>query len=141
MAQILIKRRKHFAEDVQPAQWSDIKWAGRPLRGDIVEIRPNGYWRIEHLGTGERHWPREAFALIQLTNVDPATIAYWHQSYSNATETEEATVVYKSRYRLTTWESVPWQKHIVTVGGQQVEEWYYVRDTLIAAVTPGDKVA
>ncbi len=45
MAQILIRKRQHFAELVKPAGWSDFKWSGRPLRGDIVEVRPNGYWR------------------------------------------------------------------------------------------------
>jgi len=45
MAQFLIRLRKHFAEDAKPDQWSDEKWAGRPLRGDVVDIRPNGFYQ------------------------------------------------------------------------------------------------
>ena len=141
MAQILIRKRPHFAEETKPASWSDMKWAGRPLRGDIVEIRENGYWRIEALGTGQRHWPREAYALIQITNVAPATIMHLMNGYDNATEGQEATIMYKRRYRFSAWDRIPWVKNIVTVGGQQVEEWYYIRANLGANAVVTDKLA
>lgn len=125
MAQILIKRREHFAEAAKPASWSDLKWSGRPLRGDIVEVRPNGYWRIEALGEGTHSWDRSAFALIDAPNVSEATIAHLTESYSNATEGVPATVQFKRRYRFDLWASVPWIVNTVTINGQQVEEWYY----------------
>lgn len=141
MAQILIKKRKHFAEDTKPSQWSDVKWNGRPLRGDIVEIRENGYWRIEALGTGQRHWDRNAFALIQVTNVDPATIRYLMDSYSNATETQQETIFYKRRYRFANWGSIPWTKTSVTINGKTAEEWYYIRNSLGGLAVITDKVS
>jgi hypothetical protein len=138
MAQVLIRKREHFAEAVQPAEWSDRKWAGRPLRGDIVEVRENGYWRIEALGTGLHGWDREAFALIQVTNVALAQVQAWQGSY----ESRDRTVFFKNRYRLGVWQSVPWVKNMVTVGDPPVtvEEWYYIRPNLHANVTPTDKV-
>ena len=142
MAQILIRKRKHFAEDAKPAQWSQMKWDGRPLRGDVVEVRENGYWRIEALGTGTHGWDREAFALIEIRNLSLAQVAMYQGSYSNATETTPATKLFKSRYRLPNWDvDIPWIKNIVTVGDPQVtvEEWYYTRANIHAIVTPSDK--
>lgn len=141
MAQILIRKRQHFAELVKPAGWSDLKWAGRPLQGDIVEVRENGYWRIEALGTGLRGWNREAFALIQVTNVTVAQAQAFAGGYSNETETTPATVRFKSRFRFASWASVPWTKTVVTVNGVTAEEWYYIRTNLSgAAMAILDKV-
>jgi hypothetical protein len=39
MAQFLIRKRKHFAEDTKPAEWSDLKWNGCPLRGEALGTR------------------------------------------------------------------------------------------------------
>lgn len=142
MAEFLIRKRAHFAETEKPASWSDVKWAGRPLRGDIIEVRENGYWRIEALGTGEHGWDRDAFALVQVTNLPLDTAQQWATGYSNETESQPATVFYKRRFRLGVWANVPWQKNMVTVGNPPVtvEEWYYIRATAHASVTPVDKV-
>jgi hypothetical protein len=140
MAQILIRKRQHFAELVQPAEWTDEKWAARPMRGDIVEVRENGYWRIEYLGTGLRHWNREAFALIQVTNLSLQQVALYQGGYWD--NLEAPTKWFKNRYRYPTWDTtIPWEKHLVTVGGVTVEEWYYVRANIHAIVTPVDKAA
>jgi hypothetical protein len=127
MAEFLIRKREHFAEATKPAAWTDLKWSGRSLRGDVVEVRENGYWRIEALGTGTHGWNREAFALIQVTNLSLETARPWQGSYSNATEAQPATVQFKNRYRLGVWANVPWVKNMVTVNGVTVEEWYYIR--------------
>jgi hypothetical protein len=124
VAEVLILKRKHFAEDTKPAEWSDLKWSGRPLRGDIIEVRPNGYFRVEYLGEGEHGWNRDAFCLIRLPKVSEATIAYITKSYSNATNTTPEKIRYKHQYRIVQWKQIPWQKHTVTVGGKTFEEWY-----------------
>ena len=141
MAEFLIRKREHFAEATKPAAWNDLKWSGRPLRGDIVEVRENGYWRIEALGTGTHGWNREAFALIQVTYLSLATARHWQGSYSNATEDQPATVWFKNRCRLNAWANVPWEKNSVTVNGVTVEEWYYIRTNTHTSVTPTDKVS
>jgi len=140
MAQFLIRKREHFAEAVKPAAWSDLKWSGRPLRGDIVEVRPNGYWRIEALGTGDKGWDRAAFALIQVTGMSVAAASQYQGSYTNATDTTAATVQFKNRYGFPSWTLIPWVKTMVTVGGVTVEEWYYIRANFAGAVQPIDKV-
>lgn len=141
MAQFLIRKRQHFAELVKPAAWSDLKWAGRPLQGDVVEVRENGYWRIEALGTGLRGWDRDAFALIQITNLSLAQAQSYAGGYSDETLEQPATKRFKSRYRFSAWTSVPWVKKTVTVNGVTAEEWYYVRANLGgAALTLLDKV-
>jgi hypothetical protein len=144
MAQILIRKRKHFAEDVQPAQWSQMKWDGRPLRGDVVEVRENGYWAIAALNRPGKGWNREGFALIEVTNLSLAQVAAYQGSYSNATEGVEATKQFKNRYRLPNWDvDIPWVKTVVTVGDPPVtvEEWYYIRSNIHGIVTPVDKAA
>ena len=141
MAQILIRKQAHFAETVKPTEWSDLKWGGRPLRGDVVEVRENGFFRIEALGTGTHGWNREAFALIQITNLSLQQVAMYAGSYDNGTETVPTTVRFKNRYRLPNWEvGIPWIKNMVTVGGVTVEEWYYIRANIHSMVTPVDKV-
>lgn len=143
MAQILIRKRKHFAEDAKPPEWSDLNWLARPQRGDVVEVRENGYWRIEALGTGTHGWDREAFALIQITNLSLQQAAMYHATYDNGTDTTPTTVRFKSRYRLPNWETdIPWIKTTVTVGNPPVtaEEWYYIRSNIHSIVTPQDKV-
>lgn len=143
MAQILIRKRKHFAEDVKPDAWSDLKWSGRPLMGDVVECRENDYWRIEALGRGIHGWDREAFALIEIRNLSLQQVAMYQGSYSNATEGVPATVQFKNRYRLPNWAvDIPWIKNMVTVGDPPVtvEEWYYTRANIHGIVTPQDKV-
>lgn len=142
MAQILIRKREHFAEAAKPAQWSDLKWSGRPLRGDVVECRENGYWRIEALGTGTHGWDREAFALIQITNLSLQQAAMYQGGYTNASESTPATVQFKNRYRLPDWATaIPWIKNTVTVNGVTAEEWHYIRANIHAIVTPQDKAA
>jgi len=138
--QILIRKCKHFAEDAKPGAWSDLKWSARPRRGDVVEVREAGYWRIERLGTGVHGWDREAFALIEATGPAVGTVRAWAGSYSDATETQPATMQFKNRRRFPLWEAIPWVKQVVMVGGVTVEEWSYVRVGLIAATIPADKV-
>ena len=130
MAEILILKRKHFAEDVKPAEWSDLKWMGRPRQGDIISVQPNGTYRIEALGTGRAGWDRTAFAMIRITNASVDMLRYLMQSYSNKTGTEPETVWYKRRYRIDTWLNIPWIKNIVTVNGVTAEEWYYIRPNM-----------
>ena len=140
MAQFLIRKRQHFAEETKPAAWSDLKWAGRPLRGDVVEVRENGYWRIEALGTGTHGWDREAFALIQVTNLSLQQVARYQGRYWD--NQDAPTKWFKNRYRLATWDTtIPWIKNLVTVNGVTVEEWYYIRSNIHSLVTPGDKAA
>ena len=142
MAQILIRKRQHFAELVQPAQWSDLKWAGRPLRGDVVEVRPNGFWRIHALGTTGKSWNMDAFALLQITNLSLQQVAMYQGSYHNATETTPPTKQFKNRYRLANWDvDIPWVKTPITIDGVTYEEWYYIRSNIHAIVTPQDKAA
>ena len=139
MAQVLIRKRPHFAETVKPEGWSDLKWQGRPLQGDVVEVRPNGYWRIEALGTGTHGWDREAFALIEVTSVGEETIAHLAGSYID--NPEAPTRLFKNRYHFTQWSKVPWIKTTVTINGVTVEEWYYIRAGFAGNATPSDKVA
>lgn len=135
MAEVLILKRKHFAEDTKPKGWSDLKWAGRPLRGDIIEIRPDGYFRVEALGEGKAGWDRNAFCLIRIPMVDSKDIEYLAKQYMDATSTKAATVQYKSQYRIIQWDSLSWNKNKVTVGGKEFEEWYldFTKFTNVAA--------
>lgn len=140
MAQILIRKQQHWAEDAKPEGWSDLKWGGRPLRGDVVEVQENGYWRIEALGTGQRGWNRDAFALIQITNLSLQQVALYQGGYWD--DPEAPTKWFKNRYRLATWDTtIPWIKNTVTVNGVTVEEWYYIRANIHSIVTPKDKAA
>ena len=129
MAEILLLKRKHFAEDVKPAQWSDLKWMGRPRMGDVVEVRENGYFRVEALVQGIHGWDRNAFCLVRAPKVTLKAAQYLMQSYNNAYENEigglvKATVQYKRRYRVPDISRLPWTKNIVTINGVQFEEWY-----------------
>jgi len=124
VAEVLILKRKHFAEDTKPKEWSDLKWAGRPLRGDIIEIRPDGYFRVEALGEGKVGWDRNAFCLIRIPKVDPKDVEYLTKPYTDATITTAETVRYKRQYRIPQWDSLSWNKNNVTVGGKEFEEWY-----------------
>lgn len=138
MAQALIRKLKHFAEDAKPAEWSDLKWSGRPLQGDIVEIRDNGFWRFHALNSSGKSWNMDAFALIQITNLSVASIAHWMGSYTD--NLENPTKQFKNRYRLPNWNvSIPWIKTTITIDGHDYEEWYYVRPNIHAIVTPVDK--
>jgi hypothetical protein len=124
MAEVLILKRKHFAEDTKPKEWSDLKWAGRPLRGDIIEIRPDGYFRVEALKEGKAGWNRDVYCLIRIPKVDEKELLYLAKSYTNATLTTAETVRYKHQYRIPQWDSIQWNKNKVTVGGKEFEEWY-----------------
>lgn len=129
MAEVLLLKRKHFAETMQPAKWSDLKWMGRPRQGDVVEVRENGYFRVEALGEGIHGWDRNAFALVRAPKVTYEAAKYLMDSYSDAHETEfgglaAATVQYKRRYRVPDISRLPWTKNIVTINGVQFEEWY-----------------
>lgn len=140
MAQILIRKRKHFAEDAKPQEWSDLKWSGRPLRGDVVEVRPNGYWRIHALGTTGKSWNMDAFALVQITNLSLQQAELYQGGYRDNPETP--TKWFKNRYRLTNWNTtIPWVKTPITIDGVTYEEWYYIRANIHAIVTPQDKAA
>lgn len=140
MAEFLIRKAKHFAEATQPVGWSSLKWSGRPLQGDIVEVRENGFYRIEALGTGTHGWNRDAFALIRITNLSLAAAATFSEGYSNATDIIPATKFFKHRRRLAGWASISWSKASVTVGGKLFEEWYYIRPNLTGIVVT-DKAA
>ena len=134
MAQILIRKRQHFAELVKPAEWSDAKWASRPMRGDIVEVRENGFWRIHALGTGGKSWNMDAFALIQITNLSLQQVAMYQGGYWDETK------YFKNRYRYPTWDTtIPWNINTITIDGVDYEEWYYIRSNIHAIVTPQDK--
>ena len=136
MAQILIRRRQHFAETAKPAEWSQMKWDGRPLRGDIVEVRENGYWGIAALNRPGKGWDRTAFALIEITNLSLQQVAMYQGGYWDETKQ------FKNRYRYPTWDTtIPWIVNTVTLDGRQVEEWYYIRSNIHAIVTPVDKAA
>jgi hypothetical protein len=138
VAQILIRKREHFAEAVKPAQWSDFKWSGRPLRGDVVECRPNGYWRIEGFLAGTHGWNWDAFALIQITNLSLQQVALYQGGYWD--DPAAPTKWFKNRYRLPDWNvSIPWIKTPITVDGVTYEQWHYIRANIHAIVTPQDK--
>lgn len=124
MAEVLILKRKHFAEDAKPAEWSKVKWNGRPLRGDIISVKPNGFYRVEALGEGTHGWNRDAYCLIRLPKVDEKTIEYLMKSYTNASLTSVETVRHKHQYRIPQWESIPWKKNKVKFGIKEFEEWY-----------------
>jgi hypothetical protein len=128
MAEILIKRRKHWAEDEKPAEWSTMKWNGGPKQGDVVEVREDGYWRVEHLKIGKHGWNRDAFALIRVPGVKVGDLKYLKASYDNATELQpQATVTYKNRYRFEDWNLIAWNKNKITspTSGKTFDEWYY----------------
>ena len=136
MAQILIRKQQHFAELTQPAAWSDRKWAGRPLRGDIVEVRPNGFWRFHALNTTGKSWNMNAFALIQITNLSLQQVAMYQGGYWDETKQ------FKNRYRLPDWNTtIPWVKTAITIDGVTYEEWYYIRANIHSIVTPVDKAS
>jgi hypothetical protein len=124
MAELLLLKRKHFAEDVKPAQWSDLKWMARPRTGDVIEVRENGFFRVEALGEGIHGWDRNAFCLVRAPRVTLAEALYLMDSYDNGTETTATTIRYKRRYRAVDLFSLPWTKNTVTINGVTVEEWY-----------------
>lgn len=124
MAEILVRKRKHFAEDAKPAEWTDMKWNGRPMSGDIIEVRENGYYRVEALGTGTHGWSKDGFALIRIPNVSVQDVIHLARSYSNETDTTPATVFYARRYRIPNIASKPWNKKTMVIDGKTVEEWY-----------------
>lgn len=138
MAEILLRKKLHFAETEKPAAWSDAKFAARPRQGDIVEVFPNGYFEIWATGQTGRGWDRVAFALVKLTNVDPST---WASLRGH--ETATYTVPPKNRYGMGTniWNNIPWTKTTRTVGGVEVEEWFYQRSTGGAVVAFTDRMA
>lgn len=140
MSEILLRKREHFAEQVQPKEWSDVKWAGRPLRGDVVEVKPDGFYRVEALGRGLHGWDRDAFALVLIPDLHAANTSYLAKSYTNATESVKATVQYKARYTLPAWARLSWIKTKVTVNKREFEEWYCVV-AAIADLGVVDKVA
>lgn len=138
MAEILLRKKLHFAETTKPAAWSDDKFARRPRQGDIVEVYPNGHFEIWATGQTGLGWDRVAFALVKLVNVDPST---WTRLRGWTDETH--TVPYKNRYGMGTniWANIPWTKTTRTVGGVEVEEWYYQRNTGGAVVAFTDRMA
>jgi len=137
VAEILLLKRKHFAEDAKPAEWSDAKWAGRPQRGDVVDVRPNGYYQVWATNQSGRGWDRESFMLVKLTNVSATTLT----SLRGWTDETHPTP-YKNRYRVGVWANVPWVKTTRTLAdGRTLEEWYYERTTGGAVVPITDRMA
>jgi hypothetical protein len=126
MGELLIKRQKHWAEDSKPANWSTLKWNSRLRQGDIIEVREDGYYRVEYLKEGIHGWNRNAFALIRIPGVNVKDLKYAGESYSNGTELSAETVFYKRRYRLVLWEQMSWNKNqvIIPESGNTFEEWY-----------------
>jgi len=139
MADILLLKRKHFAEDVKPTQWSDLKWMARPRQGDIVSVQPSYHYRIEALGeaSGVHGWDRNAFCLVRLSNVPSDTIKHLVDGYAD-NETNP-TKYYKRRYRIKVWDRIPWIKNMVTINGVTVEEWYYIRASIGGQFVVTDK--
>ena len=137
MAEILLRKRKHFAEDAKPAEWSDLKWAGRPQRGDVVDVRPNGFYEIWAIDQAGRGWDRDAFMLVKLTNVNVSTLPS-RRGWTDETHTTP----YKNRYRLNVWANVPWVKTTRTLpDGRTFEEWFYQRATGGSVVPLVDRMA
>uniref|UniRef100_A0A6M3JTE9 Uncharacterized protein n=1 Tax=viral metagenome TaxID=1070528 RepID=A0A6M3JTE9_9ZZZZ len=124
MPEILVRKRKHWAEDERPKDWSELKWNGRPMPGDIVEVRPDGFFRVEHLRAGTHGWNRDAFALIRVVGGSDRTLAYLDKGYSNATELTAATRAYKRRYRIPDVAVPAWKINRVRVNGADYDEWY-----------------
>ena len=140
MADVLLLKRKHFAEDVKPAEWNDLKWMGRPRQGDIISVQPSYHYRIEALGeaSGVRGWDRNAFCLVRLSNVPSDTIRHLMSSYIDSEEAP--TVNFKHRYRIKVWDRIPWVKNLVTIGGVTVEERYYIRASIGGQFVITDKL-
>jgi hypothetical protein len=138
MADILLLKRKHYAEDTKPDNWTDLRWEGRPLRGDIISVQPTGFYRIESLSDGEHGWDRNAFCLVRLTNVDASTIKHLVESYLD--DDFAPTKSFKRRYRIAVWDKIPWIKNTITIGGVSVEEWYYIRATIGGQFIVTDKL-
>ena len=138
MAELLLRKKLHFAETEQPTAWSTAKWTARPRQGDIVEVFPNGYFAIWATGQTGRGWDREAFALVKLVNVNPSN---W--TGLRGWETATYTVPPKNRYGIgpNIWANIPWTKTTRTVNGVEVEEWYYQRLTGGTVVTFVDRMA
>lgn len=148
MAQILIRKRKHPAEDAKPPGWSDVKWAGRTMRGDVVEVQPDGFFRIEALGpsSGAHGWDRNAFALIEVVGLSLKDAGHLHRSYTVLPDTPEdimkkTPIRIKNRYRFDKWDKIEWIKNTVEVNGVIAEEWYCRCDGFGGAVVVADKVS
>jgi hypothetical protein len=143
MAELLILKRKHWAEDAKPVGWTPLKWASSPKRGDIVEVQKDGFYRIESLGTGTHGWDRDAYALIITKDSSKESIAYLSQPFTDQRETEfnvitTATKAYVHRYCVSV-DDIAWTKNKVSVSKKQFEEWYFVCDNL-DKITTTDKV-
>ena len=140
MAQLLIRKRPHWTNGTKPAEWSEAKWRARPSPGDIVEVREDGYWRCEATQTGLRHWPREVFALVQVTTLSVDEAKRFQGGYVEFDKGKNAKR-FKSRFRLAHWDAVPWVVTPVVVGGATQEEWSYTCASLSASMALTDKAA
>lgn len=136
MAELLIRKRKHFAEDGRPTTWSEQKWVGRPQRGDVVDVRPDGFYSIWATDQDGRGWDRNAFMLVKLTTVSHETVT---ELRGSPNETHRITC--KNRYRVKEWADIPWTKTMRTLpDGRQLEEWYHESTTSGPSISIVDRL-
>lgn len=125
MAEMLVRKTKTWSEDKKPAKWDKLKWDSVTKRGDIVEVREDGYFRIEHLGSGNHGWNRKVYAVLRIPGTMREDMGHLEVSYNDAIQlSAKPTKAYKNRYKIQDLDQIAWNKNSVTVSGKQFEEWY-----------------
>jgi len=109
MAELLVYRGPHWMDSLTVEQITELgktdkhfaeKYAARYRPGDIVEVRPDGYWSKTH------GWNRRAFNLLRLPGVTVRDAQYLTSAKEVVTNpgtiTETRTLEARRRYRVTT---------------------------------------
>lgn len=118
MAEFLILKNNSWAT-TKPATWDQQKFAGRQMAGDIVEVREDGYYRVEYLGTGRVGWDRNTFAVGRIPGLSLASCL----KFAAAHMVQDVGVLMKFRYAVN-MATTAWIKHDVVINGVTYPEWY-----------------
>jgi hypothetical protein len=105
-------------------RFSMSKFNARPIPGDIIEVHPDGFWRVEALKQGLHGWDRTARNLIRVPRLNFDIVKNLAQpSYDSDIA---ASKILKRKYSnyINNWETLPWKKNKVIINGREFEECY-----------------
>jgi hypothetical protein len=97
MAEFLIMKKRHWTAKLTPEQHEEMRkkhkhWdekiACQYIPGDVIEVRPDGFWT----GAKARGFNKKAFRVISVPNAKAEFYQYLHQSSPTQ----------KSRYNIST---------------------------------------
>lgn len=128
MAEFLILKQAHWAtvDDVTPdgGRFPIAKFNARQMPGDIVDVKDNGFYRVEALGEGIHGWNRTVFNLVRVPKIEVATVIHFASALMDTPDPLHPTRKYKWRFQVPTFSDLPWVKNMVTINGVQFEECY-----------------